>query len=210
MNSTLLQILALASVAIIAFWLLLAGRGDVLGVDIGNFGVVLLLATLWTSLWWLSKVPLADLEATASPAEWEAWIGVVFLALAILYFVVKLPLFAVAGPITEHPDAARAGRNVVMLAVAWGVFSSVLGGRWRGQTQVDERDRQIAAAACSLGRWTLVLLLGVLAVTLALSPAERLAWATPVMLAHLLILAMMLSHWIEIAAQLRGYWRERH
>ena len=39
---------------------------------------------------------------------------------------------------------------------------------------------------------------------------SRLQWATPVMLAHLLILAMMLAHWLEIAVQAVSYWRERH
>lgn len=204
------RVLALATVAGVAFWLAAAGPKQILGVDAGNLGVMVLLACLWASMWWLSSVPVEDLEAAASPAEWEAWIGLIFLGLAIVYFLIKLPLFAVTGPITEHPDAARAGRNVVMLGIAWVVLSAVLGGRWRDRTQVDERDRLIAARACSWGRGVLVALLAVLALQLGLSPVDRLAWATPVMLANLMILAMMVAHWVEIAVRAVSYWRERH
>lgn len=204
------RVLALAVVAGMAFWLAATGPKEILGVDVGNLGIVALMACLWLSLWWLSSVPVEELEAAASPSEWEAWIGLIFLGLAIVYFLVKLPLFVVAGPITEHPDAARAGRNVVMLGIAWVVLSTVLGSRWRDRAQVDERDRQIAARACSWGRGVLVALLAILAVLLGLSPADRLAWATPVMLANMMILAMMMAHWVEIAVQAISYWRERH
>lgn len=193
-----------------AFWLAAAGPDQLLGIDAGNLGIVILLTCLWTTLWWLSRVPAETLESSASHGEWQAWIGLVFLGLAIAYFVIKLPLFAVSGPITEHPDAARAGRNVVLLVVAWLVLSSVLGGRWRNRVHSDERDREIAQRACGWGRGTLVALVFGLAVTLGFSPSERLAWATPLLLANLLILLAMVSHWVEIAAQALAYWRDRH
>lgn len=204
------RVLGVAVIGGVAFWLATARPGHLFGIDTGHIGVLALIGCLWLSLWWLSKVPVEDLDATASPAEWEAWIGLVFLGLAITWFLIKLPMFVVDGPITAHPDAAWAGRNVVMLVVAWLVISSVLGRRWRGRAQVDERDRLIAARACSCGRTALLVLLAVLAGTLGFSPTDRLQWATPVMLAHLLILAMMLAHWLEIAVQAVSYWRERH
>lgn len=203
-------VLSVALVGGVAFWLATARPGHLFGIDTGHIGVLTLIGCLWLSLWWLSRVSADDLEAAASPAEWEAWIGLVFLGLAIAWFLIKLPMFVVDGPITAHRGAAWAGRNVVMLVVAWLVISSVLGRRWRGRAQVDERDRLIAARACSWGRTALLVLLAVLAGTLGFSPTDRLQWATPVMLAHLLILAMMLAHWLELAVQAVSYWRERH
>lgn len=193
-----------------AFWLAAAGPAYLLGVDAGNLGVAVLMACLWLALGLLSRVPVATLEGAASPAEWQAWLGVAFLGMAIAYFVMKLPLFVVAGPIGEHPEVARAGRNGVMLLLAWFVLSSVLGRRWRERVQRDERDHEIAARGCAWARGFMVAAVSVLAGTLALSPAERLGWATPVLLAQVLILAAMTSHWIELAVQAASYWRDRH
>lgn len=203
-------VLLVILVAGMAFWLATAGSGHLLGVDAGSVGVALLLGCMWFSLWWLARVPVAVLDGAASPAEWQAWIGLVFLGLAIMYFLVKLPLFAVIGPIAEHPGAARAARNGVALLMGWFVLSSVLGGRWRARVQLDERDREIAARGCAWARGVLVAAMFVLAATMGLTPADRLAWATPLLLAHLLILIAMLSHWGEMAVQAVSYWRDRH
>lgn len=204
------RVLGVAVIGGIAFWLATARPGHLFGIDTGHIGVLAMIGCLWLSMWWLSRVPADEMAAAASPAEWEAWIGLVFLGMAIGWFLLKLPLFAVEGPISEHPGVARGGRNVVMLVIAWLVISSVLGQRWRGRAQVDERDRLIAAGACRRGRTALLVQLAILAGLLAFSPADRLQWATPVMLAHLLILAMMLAHWLELAVQAVSYWRERH
>jgi hypothetical protein len=209
MNARSRIVPVMAAVAGLAFWLAIAGPGRLLGIDTGNVGVAMLLGGLWLSLWWLSRVPVETLQGTASPAEWQAWIGLGFLGMAIVYFLVKLPLFAAPGPLTDHPEVARAGRNGVMLLVGWFVLSSVLGRRWRERVQLDERDREIAARGCTWARGFLVAALFVLAVTLALTPPGRLEWATPVLLAQALILIAMVSHWIELAVQAASYRRDR-
>lgn len=209
MNLRSLALLCVVAVAGLGFWMFAAGPREVLGFDPGHVGLLALIASLWVSLWWVSRVPVEQLDATASPAEWEAWVGLMFLGLAIIYLLIKLPLFSVDGPLTDHPDAARGSRNVVMLVVAWAVLSSVLSGKWRNRTQMDERDQQISAKACDWARGTLMTGVAVIAGVLGLSPADRLQWATPVMICTLLILTMMVAHWIEIAVKAVSYWRER-
>lgn len=197
------------AVAGAAFWLLLAGPIRVLGFDGGNVGVVLLMALLWSSLWVISTRSEQALSSAASPGEWQAWLGLAFLTLATVYFVLKLPLFAVTGTVMDNPDASRVGRNVVMLMIAWAILSSVMGSRWKG-VRSDERDRQIAASGEIGARYTLVVCLIALAVLLGFSPADRLQWATPLMLANLLILALMVSSLVETVVQAVSYWRDRH
>lgn len=199
----------LLAIAAVATALLLAGPERLLGVDTGNVGVALLITATWTSLWLVAALPASGLEGEVSPGEWQAWIGSAFLAVAVAWFALKLPLFAVPGPIWANPDAAAAGRTVVMLMVAWAIVSAVLAGRWRERVSSDERDRQIEARAAGRGRALLVLLLVALAVTLGFSPSDRLHWATPLLLANLLLLFLMLSSLVESALTAVSYWRDR-
>lgn len=209
MRSRSAPMVLLLAVAGIAFWLLLAGPSNVLGFDGGNVGVVLLMAILWGSLWLVSTRSEQELSAAASPGEWQAWLGLAFLALATTYFVLKLPLFAVAGTAMDNPDASRVGRNVVMLMIAWAILSSVMSARWKG-VRSDERDRQIAARGEAWARCALVVCIIALAVLLGFTRADRLQWATPLMLANLLILILMVSNLVETAVQAVSYWRDRH
>lgn len=205
---TRLFVIALV-VAGLAFWLLMASPANVLGLDGGNVGVMLLMTVLWSSLWVVSTRSERDLASAASPGEWQAWLGLGFLALATYYLVSKLHLFAVVGTVMDNPDASRVGRNVVMLLIAWAILSSVMGSRWKG-VRSDERDRQIAARGEVAARCALTVCVVILAVMLAFSPAERLQWATALMVAHLLILAVMVSNLVETAVQAVSYWRDRH
>jgi hypothetical protein len=200
---------ALLALAAVATGLLLAGPDRLLGIDTGNLGVALLVTATWSSLWLVGSLPDPGLEGSASPGEWQAWIGSAFMAVAAAWLALRLPLFAVPGPIWANPDAAAAGRTVAMLMVAWAIVSSVLAGLWRDRVSSDERDRQIEARAGGRARLLLVLLLVALAVTLGFSPADRLQWATPLLLANLLMLFLMLSSLFESAVTAVSYWRDR-
>lgn len=196
------------AVAGTAFWFLLAGPTRVLGIDAGHLGVLILVGLLWGSLWFVSTRSGDEMANAASPGEWQAWLGFAFLLLATAYFVLKLPLFAVTGTVMDNPDASRVGRNVVMLFISWTVLSSVMESRWKG-VRSDERDRQIAARAQACARFVLVAGVVVVAVLLGFSPADRLQWATPLMLAHVMILILMVSNLVETAVQAVSYWRDR-
>ncbi|WP_143703898.1 MULTISPECIES: hypothetical protein [Luteimonas] len=192
----------------LALWLLLAGRTTRLGVDVGMLGSVLLVGTAWLALYQVSTMPRGELEQGMAPGEWQAWIGTVFMCVATLYFVSKLHVFG-SESIPHAPHSRVVVRNLVVLLIAWTVLSRVLAARWNGHVQSDERDRDIEARAAGWGRAALVFAVVALAVTLGLSPVERLAWATHFMIANLLILLLMCGWLVEYAATAALYWHDR-
>ena len=200
--------LGLALPAGLALWLLLAGPSRVLGFDPGKLGMVLLVATAWISLYAVSRIPRGELEAVVSPGEWRAWVGFGFSLVAILYFLSKVSLFQ-QGSAWSNPDASAVARNLVMLLIAWTVLSSVMGSRWNGLVQEDERDREIEKQASGWGRGALVFVIIGLAVMLGFSPAAKLQWATHFMIANLLVFALMWGWLCEYAATVAMYWRDR-
>jgi uncharacterized membrane protein YidH (DUF202 family) len=139
-----------------------------------------------------------------SPGEWRAWVGFGFTLVAIVYFLSHIPLF-------EHgtAGASAVARNLVMLLVAWILLSSVMGSRWKGAVQQDERDLEIEKQASAWGRSALVFVVIGLAVMLGFSPADRLQWATHFMIANLLVFALMWGWLCEYAATVLLYWRDR-
>ena len=202
------HVTGLLAIALPAFWLLLAGPERVLGFDTGKLGMVLLVTSAWTSLLALSQLPRGEDEATVSPGEWKAWIGLGFMLAATAYFLARLHLFA--GESFPHaPLSSGVARNLVMLLVAWVVLSQVVATRWKGRVQEDERDREIEANAAEWGRGGLVFCVIGVAVLLGFSPAERLQWATPFMVANLLVFALMWGWLVEYAATVAMYWRDR-
>jgi hypothetical protein len=194
--------------AMLAFWALLAGPDTLAGVDLGKWGTALLVAIAWVSMYAVSRVPVGEAERGVSPGEWKAWVGVAFMTVATAYFLAKSHVF-VDGPAWNNPAAQAVGRNLVLLLVAWSVLNGVLGARWKGRVQEDERDRQIEQQAAGWGRGAVTFCLVGLAVMLAFSPAERLAWATHFMIANLLVFALMWGWLCEYAATALMYWRDR-
>lgn len=197
----------LLSTALLALWLLLAGPSRVFGIDPGHAGMVLLVATAWASLYAVQSLPRGTLEH-ASPGEWKARIGAGFMAVAIAYFAAKLHVFQ--GESMPHaPHASAVARNLVLLLVAWSVLSSVLAGRWKQAVREDERDREIAVRAAGWGRGALVAAVAAIAVLLGVSPAERLQWASHLLVANLLVLALMAGCLVEYVAAAAFHWRDR-
>jgi hypothetical protein len=201
-------IIGLLAVAGIAFWLLLAGPSKLLGVDTGQAGTALLVTVAWVSMYLVSRLPQDELDAAASPAEWKAWIGAGFMLAAVGYFLAKIGVFASAQGIGD-PDAGAVARNLVLLLVAWSILSAVMASRWKGVVEEDERDRAIAACAAGVGRIALIVYVIGLAVTLGLSPAAKLQWASHFLVANLLVLAVMWGCLFEYAASAVLHWRAR-
>ena len=201
-------VIGLLAVAGVAFWLLLAGPPELLGVDTGQAGTALLVTVAWVSMYAVSRLPRGELGALASPAEWKAWIGAGFMAVAIGYFLAKIEVFA-AAEVFGDPGAGAVARNLVLLLVAWTILSSVMASRWKGAVEEDERDRAIAARAAGMGRIALIVYVIGLAVTLGLSPAAKLQWASHFLVANLLVMAVMWGGLFEYAASAVLHWRAR-
>jgi uncharacterized membrane protein YidH (DUF202 family) len=201
-------ITGLLAVAGVAFWLLLAGPSKLLGVDSGQAGTALLVTVAWVSMYAVSRLPQGELDAAASPAEWKAWIGAGFMLVAVGYFLAKIEVFA-AAKVLGDPDASAVARNLVLLLVAWTILSSVMASRWKGEVEEDERDRAIAARAAGIGRIALIVCVIGLAVTLGLSPAEKLQWANHFLVANLLVMAVMWGCLFEYVSGAVLHWRAR-
>jgi hypothetical protein len=191
-----------------ALWMLLAAPDRLFGWDAGRFGTVLLIACAWGLLYLVSGLPGDALRRAASPAEWKAWIGTGFIAVAMAYFIAKLPVLQAA--VFPHDAGADAvGRNLVMLLIAWAILSSLLASRWRGAVEEDERDRQIAVRAESWGHGALIFSVVGVSVTFGFTPADRLEWATPRLIGNLLVFALMCGWLCKYVATLAYYWIDR-
>jgi uncharacterized membrane protein len=201
--------IGLMFIGALATWLLLAGPARVFGVDTGNAGVVLLVLVGWGALYLVSRIPDGGLGESMSRGEWRAWLGCAFTFVIGVYSLVHAPAFQ-GPPLMQNPDANHVGRNVVMMLVSWMILAHVLDQRWRGAVLEDERDREIAARATGWARMTLVVLAIAMAVLLSFSPAERLAWAPPPMIGHLLVVGLIASCVVEYAVTALSYWRDRH
>lgn len=189
-----------------AFWLLLAGPEDVLGVDVGGFGFGLLVLVAWASMHAVTVAPRGELDDAVSPGEWQAWVGFGFTLVVLAYLLLKADVIAGA---EDMRDLGRIGRNIVLLLVSWAVVAQVLRWRWKGKVLEDERDRDIAVRAAAWGRCALVFCVIGVAVMLGLTPPARLAWATPIMVAHLLVFALVWHSLVEYAVAGISYWRDR-
>lgn len=196
----------LVALAGVAFWLLLAGPGRILGVDAGGAGIALTALVAWLALHGVSVAPRSEMENAVSPGEWKAWIGVGFSVLAIAYFLSKARLFAGA---TDLRDVQAVARNLVLMLIAWTVLGWILENRWKGRVQKDERDREIENDASGWARGALVFAVIGVAVTLGFSPVAKLAWATPIAVANLLIFALIWSCFVEYVVTALSYWRDR-
>ncbi len=199
-------LVAVLAVAGFAFWLLLAGTQDIFGVDLGGLGFGLLVLVAWSSVHAISAAPRGELDDAVSPGEWRAWIGFGFTLVVMAYLLLKSDLIAGAADVR---DLGKIGRNIVLLLVSWAVVSQVLEWRWKGKVLEDERDRDIAVRAAGWGRGALVFCVIGIAVMLGLTPADRLAWATPIMIAHLLVFALVWHCLVEYFVTAVSYWRDR-
>jgi uncharacterized membrane protein len=87
--------------------------------------------------------------------------------------------------------------------------SQLLLSRWKGRVLEDERDREIEVRAAGWARFALVFMVIGIAVMLAMSPPEKLAWATHIATAHLLVFALVWHSLVEHAVTGISYWRDR-
>lgn len=196
----------LVAVAGLAFWLLLAGPDQLLGLDSGNLGFALSALVAWSAMYAVGWSPRGELDDAVSPGEWRAWIGFGFSLLVIAYLLAKSDVIAGA---TDLRDLGWIGRNVFLLVIAWAVLSWHLQQRWKGRVLEDERDREIAVLAAGWGRGaTVFCVIGVI-VLLGFTPVARLQWATPIAIAHLLVFALVWGCLCEYAAAGISYWRDR-
>lgn len=196
----------LLALAGLSFWVLLAGPEEILGLDLGKFSIGITALVAWAAVHGVTTAPRGELDEVVSPGEWRAWVGLGFTVLVAAYLIAKSDVIAGAADLRA---LGKVGGNVVLLLVAWAVVGQALRWRWKGQVLEDERDREIEVLAVERARGVLLTLALMLAVTLAFTPAERLAWATPVAIAHLIVFGVVVHTLVEYVATVIAYWRDR-
>lgn len=176
------------------------------GIDTGIVGSLLLSLAAWGAVALTALAPRAT-AATMSPGETQAWIALAFTVLIAAYLLRATDLL-MAGHWLDDPFARRFGWRIGILVVAWIVVSAVVRTRTRG-VEEDERDRAIHAIGTSFGYGAVALCLIGYAVTLGLSPPERLTWVTPPAVANQMIFILLWGSIVDYAARGIAYWRDR-
>jgi hypothetical protein len=207
-----LRYLVLVPLSVAAFYVLFV----LPDVDLGWPGGLAVLGGAWL-VWYLLWATLQESAAAAgrdesaapvSPGEQRAWIGLVFTAAIVVYYLLRGSQM-VAADGSMAPAASAISRHIGMLVVGWLVVMQLLRRRWRDTVEQDERDRQIEARACGWARVGLSVFVIGLAVMFAFSPLERLAWARPMALANVLVIGLMASCLLEYLATGVAYWHDR-
>ncbi|MFZ2236941.1 MAG: hypothetical protein WBP11_15760 [Dokdonella sp.] len=189
---------------------LLSTQGLLIDRHLGVIGSLLLLVTAWVLLW-LGTRGLWDKgqenqQSTISLAEKETWAALFFTAFVGIFLASELNVIAFA---SSAGELRGLGKVVTMTVIAWIILSAVLRQRSGQRVKSDERDREIQRRADAAGHTAICLLVIIIAVTLGLTPVSRLAWATPLLIANLLILALIVSSLVSLAIAASAYWRDR-
>ena len=146
------------------------------------------------------------LERVTAPAEVNAWIMLLFVGAVTAVTLGNSSLLATG---LSTPEAAHLAYKLAALVLFLVVLAHVLRVRRKDAVLEDERDAQIRSRAVGWGRGALMFCVFVLMVMLGLSPAEKLEWATPIVIASQLWFALLSCWLVEYAAVIVQYWRDR-
>jgi uncharacterized membrane protein len=172
----------------------------------GSLGSAGLLLSIWSGLYLWSRLP-ASTARIAAPGERQALIALCATVLIAAYF--GWTLYRIGANVDLHEQEARAmGRVISLMVIAWLVFATIQRRRESGVVD-DERDRSIRASACNASHTVLVLALIAAILLLGFLPHALAATTTPLLIAHGLIGALILSGLVEHATSLVLYRRDR-
>jgi len=194
------------AMALLGCWLVFLEPGSFAESPAYALGPVLLASGSVLAAIQFSLRPRGGVEERTAPAEIEAWLVLLYAGALFFYLLLHAQAFSQG----QWREVAKGASPVLLqMAVFYTVVSVVLRARRGKSVLEDERDRQIRHRAVVWGRGVLVGIVMVLAWTLGFSSAERLQWATPGAMGLLLVLALLLSWWIQAVATVAQYWRDR-
>lgn len=173
--------------------------------DLGAAGSAISLISVWIALW-LASSQRETLPLDISLAEKENWISLFYTGALALFLASELDVIGVA---SSPRQLAGMGKVIVAMLIGWAVLSSVIRQRSSQRIKRDERDRQLQRHADAVSHTAICVIVVALALTLGLSPMNRLAWFTPLMIAHLLILALIVASVAGHSYAAWAYWRDR-
>ena len=200
----------LAVAAMGAAGMFLGGKGW-LGIDFGPVGAAVLYVALWAFVIYLAKYAGEVFPEEWSPAEKQAWVALVFVALIGFHVLNLLAALPDLGPEADRlrNSATRPfWTNLGLLIFGWIGVSSMLRKQDAG-VGLDERDLRVAHAASRYADGALMLLVICLVVTLVALPEYSRTWLRPSIAANVLIALLVARALVENICTVLRYRRER-
>jgi len=206
------RVQALLAVAVLgAAGMFLGGEGWP-AIDFGPVGAALLYAALWLFVVHLAKYCGEVFPAEWSPAERQAWVALVFVALIglhVLNLLDALPELGAEADQLRNSATRPLWTNVGMLVFGWIVIASILRRQDTGGVDLDERDLRIAHSASRFADGGMSLLIIGLVVALVALPEHSRTWLRPMIAANVLIALLLARTLVENIYTVLRYRRER-
>lgn len=176
---------------------MLLGPDNWFGLDIGPLGAAVVYGALWLWVVHMARHADAAFPETASPAERQAWVALVFTLLISFHyanFLAALPGLGDSADRISNPASRHFGINLGMLVVGWIVAAAVLRGRHSEPVALDERDLRIERDASRIASGLLASMMVGLVVLLASLPDEVLRpWMRPLVVGSALVGLLIVS-----------------
>jgi uncharacterized membrane protein YhdT len=188
------------------------GGVDWLGIDLGPIGATVLYVAMWLFVAHMAVYAGQAFPETWSPAEKQAWVGLVFVALVsfnVLNLLEALPDIGPAADQIYNQATKRLWINLGLLMVGWIVMASVLSSQDGDGVQQDERDLRIAHKAARAATGAMTLLIIAIVVALVVLPEQSRTWLRPLIAANVLIALLVARTLIENIYTVLCYRRER-
>jgi len=201
----------LAVAALGAAGMFLGGEGW-LGIDFGPVGAAVLYAALWVFVVHLAKYGGEVFPEEWSPAEKQAWVALVFVALIgfhMLNLLAALPELGTEADRLRNSATRPLWTNFGLLIFGWIVVASILRKQDGGNVGLDERDLRIAHRASRFADGAMVLLIIWLVVTLVALPEYSRTWLRPLIAANVLISLLIARALADNIYTVLRYRRER-
>ncbi len=201
----------LALAALGAAGMFLGGEGW-LGIDFGPVGASVLYAALWVIVIHLARYAGQVFPEEWSPAEKQAWVALVFIALVcfnMINLLAALPGLGAAADELRNSATRPLWTNLGILMVGWIVVADILRRQDAGGVERDERDLRIAHKAARIADGVMTLFIICLVVVLVALPEQSRTWLRPLIAANVLIALLIARTLVENIYTVLRYRRER-
>lgn len=201
----------LALAALGAAGMFLGGEGW-LGIDLGVLGASVLYGALWVLVIHLARYAGQVFPEEWSPAEKQAWVALVFVALVsfnMINLLAALPSLGAAADQLRNSATRALWTNLGMLIVGWIVVSGILRKQDAGGVERDERDLRIAHQASRIADGVMTLFIIGLVVVLVALPEQSGTWLRPLIAANVLIALLIARTLVGNIYTVLRYRRER-
>jgi hypothetical protein len=201
----------LALAALGAAGMFLGGEGG-LGIDFGPVGATVLYAALWLFVFHLARYAGQVFPEEWAPAEKQAWVALVFVALVsfnMINLLAALPDLGAAADELRNSATRPLWANLGILMVGWIVIAGILRKQDAGGVERDERDLRIAHQAARIADGVMMLFIICLVVALVALPEQSRTWLRPLIAANVLIALLIARTLVENIYTVLRYRRER-